>query len=102
MLEVELEQPDELEREDAEEDDEVERPGGKPSAKLAEDPRASELPDEPHRADDPEQPEDAKRRHAAEEVEDAATVAEITHLVAAVSRRKVKSIRKMTVSSTSM
>jgi hypothetical protein len=77
---VQLEQPDELEREEAEEDHEVERPRREPLAQLAEDARAPEPPHDSDGPKDPEEAEDPQAGEAAEEIEDAAAVAEVPPL----------------------
>jgi len=71
FLEAKLEQPGDLEGQEAEKYNQVKRSGGEPCAKLAEDPWASEPPHDPDRSQDAEEPEDAQARDAAEEVKDA-------------------------------
>src|SRR5512132_2965446 len=74
---MQLEQPDHLEHEDAEEDDEVERPGRKLTSQVAEHASTAEAADDAQGSDDSEQAENPKHRHAAEEVEHAAAAAEV-------------------------
>src|SRR5438034_7350562 len=68
LFEVQLEETGDLEREEAEEDHEIERPRRKALAELAEDAWASEPSDDSDRADDPEETEDAQAGHTTEEV----------------------------------
>ena len=74
---MELEQARELEDEEAEEDDEVKRPGRETLSQFAQHTWAAKPSDDAHGTEDPEESEDPESGHATEEVEDAAPVAEV-------------------------